>query len=96
MMFALGDIESGRVSGDLVIEFKRAIEGSIQAYFKTEQIDWGAVTAALMAVSAETNDLADLDYDLAIMAFTTYMNNRQRATERTQTVSAAQMRIDSR
>jgi TPR repeat protein len=82
MMFALGDAESGRVSGDLVIEFKRAIESSIRDYFKTEQIDWGAVTAALMAVSAETNDIADLDYDLAIMAFTTYMNNRQRVTEK--------------
>jgi TPR repeat protein len=68
------DDTSARISGDLVTDFKRAIEASIQNYFKTEEINWSAVTTALMMVSADTNHIAKLDYDLALYCFTLYMN----------------------
>lgn len=75
MMLTLDD-ETARISGDLVTEFKRAIAASIQIYFGTEQINWSAVTTALMVVSADTNNLAKLDYDLALHTYTQLMNRR--------------------
>lgn len=81
MMLTLDD-DTARISGDLVTEFKRAIAGSIQTYFGPEQINWSAVTTALMLVSADTNNIAKLDYDLALYTFTQFLNRRHAGVAR--------------
>ena len=71
------DDDTARMSADLMRLFKSAVADEISSYFRSsDQINWSAVTTALMVVSADTNNTVALDYDEALQCFIQYMNGR--------------------
>jgi TPR repeat protein len=71
--------------------FKSVVADEISLYFgRSNQINWSAVTTALMVVSADANNTVALDYDDAINSFRAFMEGRHNTSRDELTVSRLQ------